>query len=222
MQGWFPAPRQTPSVLHQRFKAHALPSRAKDYVVVIFPCDCVAIQQVRSLRAGNQKWQENNKGWKTEVSSNCLRGAALQCPVCSGAGSIGKVGAAHRAALEAIKQHMRKASSTWFVCVEVPLELGVQSSPRVDVLLVSSRAQTWAGTVAIEINPKQHDVEPIRHGLSPGAAAQRADRYDEAKHDRCCQLGMRFMTLWVSSSSPSNAISAKWLGLLNQELSMAE
>lgn len=85
------------------------------------------------------------------------------------------------------------------------------------MLLVCEGARTFGETIAIEIDPAQHDINPIRYRRTPRAAAAAAEEYDETKHNLCKQLGMRFLPLsrW---SWAQHTICEQWLTLLEHEM----
>ena len=206
-------------MLRKHFGATKCPSALNKYVVTIFPCNCVGVQQARSLRVGNQKWVKENKKWREDIRENySAPGRPLRCQVCWGDRIVS---ALHNAALAAIKQCAHEHASLWLVCVEVPLERQKQNSARADVLLVTDTAQSWHNTVAIEINPNQHEQNPVRRGRSRAQAEQQADQYDAHKHDLCIAHGMQFLTLGQQSCTRDGAILEDWLSELRKAMRKA-
>lgn len=178
-------------------------------MLALFACDCASVQQVCTLRVAQGKWAEVDKKWSQALARNQLgHGGPLRCNICSGAIRTSDF---HRSAVQAIKLYTEKLKGTWLVCCEVPLEIGVKWSARVDVLLVPTGAAAWRDTIAIEINPSQHDVNPCRNGLSARGAEERADTYDECKHNRCVGLGMQFLYLGCGA----RAVCSTWLDRLD-------
>lgn len=208
-----------PAVLQEHCKAPDVPSALKHYVLTVCRCGCASLLQVRSLSVGHERWTKLHKEWHAHIRDNVAgRGGAVLCSVCTRRRTFGGT---HRAALQAIKQRMRAASGTWYVCIEVPLEIGVQSSAKVDVLLVPKGASEWRQTIAIEVNPVQHSTDPFRHGKSQARAAQKMEHYD-ARKERLCKLKKtRLMELGYPSCAADGTLCKAWLTQLRTAMHRA-
>lgn len=176
-------------------------------VMAVLHCDCVVVQQIRSLKLGTGARLK-----MAQVRARELR-EGLRCVKCSGSG----VGAMHRQVLHAMKSFLQDCAGQWVVLIEFALEPDSQSSKRVDVVILHADARSWDHAVAVEIDPKQHDINPIRYKRSRAVAERGTEQKDGEKQDLCSALGLRFMYLGHQSFK-DGVIDPLWWSLLRDEL----